>query len=283
MTSKELYMSTLANGPNHEQLSEYLQEQIALLPPSDKLDLPETYTREGLEAYLHANYVSIVKRYNEYLQRRRDGGARELFANKSQAYYYIECTSPTKLVDGSWLYSAFRRRDLNVYTILQKIYIEEAGEGYAHMNHVYIYKSLLERYSLNQDLNQYADDLFIHGAIQLALGYVLSDTLPEVVGYNLGYEQLPYDLMVISYELDELGIDPYYFSLHVTIDNSSTGHAKNALDAVCQVLERCTDEATRAEMYQRVRRGYALNDLGVGCAKMLKRYSTVTGALQMHC
>lgn len=273
ISPKELYLSTLSNGPNRQQLNAYLQSLITSLPPSEKLDLPETYNHEELKAYLNSIQTSVIKRYEQYLQRRRDGGLRELFDNKASAYFYLECATPTKLVDGSWLYDAFKRRDLNVYTILQKIYIEEAGEGYAHMNHVYLYKSLLERYNLNQDLSQYSSDIFTQGAIQLALAYPIDNLLPEIIGYNLGYEQLPYDLLVIAYELDELGIDPYYFSLHVTIDNSSTGHAKNATDAVLHLLSRCPDEESKAEMYQRVRRGYSLNDLGPRARDMIKQFS----------
>lgn len=273
MSSKELYVSTLANEPNHGQLNTFLQSQLDSIP-SNKLGLPETYNPQELEAYLHATYTSILKRYNEYLQRRQNGGDRELFPNKAVAFYYLECVAPTKLVDGAWLYNTFKRRDLNIYAILQKIFIEEAGEGHAYMNHVYIYKSLLERYNLNQDMSRLPDDLFLQGAIQLAFGYSPEGMfLPEIVGYNLGYEQLPYDLLVITYELDELGIDPYYFSLHVTIDNSSTGHAKNAADAVMQLLERCPDEKSKVDMYQRIRRGFTLNDLGLSSADIVKRFS----------
>lgn len=273
MTAKELYLSTLSNGPNPDQLQSYLQSHLNSLPSSSQLGLPETYNHAELEAYLHSKHLSVIQRYDQYLQRRRNGGPRELFPNKAVAYYYIECVSPTKLVDGCWLYSTLKRRDLNVYAILHKIFIEELGEGHAHMNHVYIYKALLERYNLNQDLNRYSNDLYTQGALQLAMGYSPESILPEIVGYNLGYEQLPYDLLVITYELDELGIDPYYFSLHVTADNSSTGHAKNATDAVLQLLERCPDEQSKADMYQRIRMGYSLNDVGPSSFDIIKRFS----------
>ena len=64
------------------------------------------------------------------------------------------------------------------------------------------------------------------------LALAATEYLPEVIGYNLGYEQLPLHLLISSYELSELGIDPYYFTLHVTIDNASTGHAQKAVQAV---------------------------------------------------
>jgi len=272
MSTKDLYISTLSKGPNHGELDNFIQSQLKSLE-SEQLCLPETYNPKDLENRLHKNYKSILKRYDDYLQRRRAGAPRELFANKAAAYYYLECAYPTKLVDGSWLYSTFKKRDRNIYTILQKIFIEEAGEGQLHLNHVYIYKSLMERYSLNQNLNLVQDPFFTQGAIQLALGYSSGDLLPEIVGYNLCYEQLPYDLLVINCELDELGIDPYYFTLHITIDNSNNGHAKNAVDAVIQLLESCADDASKAEMYQRVRRGYSLNYLGPDIYEIIEGFS----------
>jgi hypothetical protein len=60
--------------------------------------------------------------------------------------------------------------------------------------------------------------------------------LPEVIGFNLGYEQLPLHLLITAYELKELHIDPYYFTLHITVDNADSGHAKQAVDAVFSAM-----------------------------------------------
>jgi len=72
---------------------------------------------------------------------------------------------------------------------------------------------------------------------------------------------LPLHLLISAYELDELGIDPYYFKLHVTIDNAATGHAQKAAQTVLDNLPQVGDSR---EFYQRVRNGYLLNDLGIG-------------------
>ena len=50
------------------------------------------------------------------------------------------------------------------------------------------------------------------GTQQLALGHLAADYLPEVIGYNLGYEQPPLHLLITTQELRELGFDPYYSS-----------------------------------------------------------------------
>src|SRR5690606_25225919 len=83
--------------------------------------------------------------------------------------------------------------------------------------------------------------------------------LPEVIGFNLGYEQLPLHLLITAYELNELGIDPYYFTLHITVDNAAAGHAKKAVQAVFDAMPRIAD---RDAFYERVANGYKLNFLG---------------------
>jgi hypothetical protein len=76
-------------------------------------------------------------------------------------------------------------------------------------------------------------------------------------------------LLITSFELNELGIDPYYFTLHVTIDNASTGHARKAAQSVMALLPVGEE---RDEFYRRVMRGYKLNELGVGSSAVIKSF-----------
>lgn len=114
-----------------------------------------------------------------------------------------------------------------------------------------------------------ADDYYVQGAIQLALGQHGAAFLPEVIGYNLGYEQLPLHLLITSFELNELGIDPHYFTLHVTIDNASTGHARKAAQSVLSLMPM---GAERDEFYRRVVQGYKLNELGIGSTAVIQSF-----------
>jgi len=77
----------------------------------------------------------------------------------------------------------------------------------------------------------------------------------------LGYEQLPLHLPITAYELNELDIDPYYFTLHVTIDNFSTGHARKSLQCVLDCMPRI---GHGKEFQRRVANGYRLNSVGMG-------------------
>src|SRR5690606_1447442 len=97
------------------------------------------------------------------------------------------------------------------------------------------------KHSLDAD-GDLPDPLFQQGLVQLALGWNAQEFLPEIVGFNLAYEQLPLHLLITAYELNELGIDPYYFTLHVTVDNADTGHARRACTAALAVAPRIDGE-----------------------------------------
>ncbi len=105
--------------------------------------------------------------------------------------------------------------------------------------------------------------------MQLALAAHTDDFLPEVIGFNLGYEQLPLHLPITAYELNELGIDPYYFTLHVTVDNADTGHARRAVDAVLDAMPRVGDAE---DFWRRVRNGFNLNELGAGTNDVIGQF-----------
>ncbi|RBJ71751.1 iron-containing redox enzyme family protein, partial [Pseudomonas sp. MWU12-2534b] len=122
------------------------------------------------------------------------------------------------------------------------------------------------------------DERYLQGALQLALGACGESFLPEVIGYNLGYEQLPLHLLISAYELSELRIDPYYFTLHVTIDNASTGHAQKAVQSVLDLLPL---EADRGEFLRRVSLGYRLNDLGQGSRAIIEGFDLEQEVLAM--
>ena len=109
----------------------------------------------------------------------------------------------------------------------------------------------------------------MQGLIQLSLAYNADQFLPELIGYNLGYEQLPLHLLITGYELNELGIDPYYFTLHVTVDNADSVHARKAWEALHKLTPQVGD---RAAFLRRVEAGYRLNDLGVGTEAVIDSF-----------
>ncbi len=148
------------------------------------------------------------------------------------------------------------------------------GDGNPGKNHVLLYRRLLKWLGLNTGAHLGAP-LFEQGAIQLAPGLSGREMLPEVIGFNLGYEQLPLHLLITACELNELGIDPYYFTLHVTVDNTASGHAVKAVDAV---IDNSRRDADPREFLRRVRQGNLLNDLGVGVPQVLLAIPKAAGS-----
>jgi hypothetical protein len=209
---------------------------------------------------LHEEHEKTAAAFRRYLDGRQAGAPRRFFSCRSHALHFLRAVAPTKLVDGAWLYGLLQRWQDPRFASLIRIYLEELGCGFAPQNHVLLYKQLLARYGCDnwQDV---ADEHYTQGAVQLALAHNATEFLPELIGFNLGYEQLPLHLPISAYELNELDIDPYYFSLHVTIDNASTGHAQKALQSVLDCAPRIGDAK---EFHRRVGLGYQLNNVGMG-------------------
>lgn len=243
------------DGANSAAARAFLDQQLnqARSLPSE---LP--HDTAALMDWMNQRAHQVGLQYHAYLQERRDGQPRRYFSNKSHALYFLKNVAPTKLVDGAWLFGLLARWDDPDFRPLIQTYLEELGDGVPEKNHVVLYKKLLA----SQECDQWHDlpaDHFVQGAIQLALAYNAEHFLPEIIGFNLGYEQLPLHLLITAYELNELGVDPYYFTLHITVDNGSTGHACKAVQALQQLLPQGLD----AEVFmRRVQDGYRLNDLG---------------------
>ncbi len=248
-----------------DDAASFLREQLAQARALDS-DLP--LDMSGLEAWMQEGVERVGALYHDYLEERKAGGARRYFESKSHALHFLRSAAPTKMVDGAWLYGLLSRWNDPRFLSLVKTYLEELGEGLPTKNHVVLYKKLLTSQGLER-FDDLSDEHYVQGAIQLALAYNAERFLPEIIGFNLGYEQLPLHLLITAYELKELGIDPYYFTLHITVDNSDSGHARQAVDAVFAAMPRVGDAD---EFWQRVRAGYALNNLGASTNSIINEF-----------
>lgn len=251
-------LAASARRAAHDFLTRQLQSASKL-----PADLPDTV--HGLPGWIEQGTRQAGRQYREYLQARKAGAARRYFSSKSHALYFLRAVAPTKLVDGAWLYGLLQRWHDARFTALIRTYLEELGEGLPDKNHVVLYRKLLAAHGCEQ-WDNLPDDYYTQGAIQLALSQHADDFLPEVIGFNLGYEQLPLHLLITAYELNELDIDPYYFTLHVTVDNAATGHAKKAVQGLLDALPRVADAG---DFYRRVVNGYKLNMLGANTLSII--------------
>lgn len=242
----------------HSASRAFLEEQLGLATTIDVDFFPSEIG--SLPEMLRESHDHATQSYRHYLDARQAGGPRRYFSCRSHALHFLRTVAPTKLVDGAWLFGLLQRREDPRLAPLIRIYLEELGCGIAAQNHVVLYKQLLARYGCDQ-WQDGPDESFTQGAIQLALAHNADEFLPELLGYNLGYEQLPLHLPITAYELNELDIDPYYFTLHVTIDNFSTGHAQKSLQCVLDCMPRI---GNGKGFQRRVANGYRLNSVGMG-------------------
>ncbi len=264
--AKDLYFSLYADPsamPEHARNFVAGQIAVARELPSD---LPARL--DQLQAWIEERTEIVGQQYRDYLAARKNGAPRRYFSCRAHALYFIKGVAPTKLVDGAWLYGLTRQWDDVAFHPLIKTYLEELGDGLPDKNHVTLYRKLLATHGC-ESWEDLGDDHFLQGALQLALGHHAEHFLPEVVGYNLGYEQLPLHLLITSYELNELGIDPYYFTLHVTVDNAASGHARKAVQAVHDLMPKVGD---RDAFWQRVVDGYRLNELGASTTSVIGEF-----------
>jgi hypothetical protein len=221
-----------------------------------------------LAGWLQRGHQQTTQAYRSYLDGRHAGEPRRFFRNRSHALHFIKSVAPTKLVDGAWLYGLLPRWSDARLAPLVRIYLEELGDGVAGQHHVLLYRKLLGVHGAER-WHGLGDEHHVQGAIQLALAHHAAELLPEVIGFNLGYEQLPLHLPITAYELNELGVDPYYFSLHVTIDNASTGHARKSLQCALACLPRA---GNTADFYRRMVTGFKLNELGMGTTEAIASF-----------
>ncbi|MGE4240655.1 iron-containing redox enzyme family protein [Ramlibacter sp.] len=244
-------------------------------PGSVPDELPER--PDELLAWMEANVDRVHAAYADYLAGRAAGAPRRYFGNRAHALNFLRSVAPTKLVDGAWLYGLMPHSANARLSDLVRTYVEELGEGQADKNHVTLYRGLLARYALDP-LDDLPDGDYEQGAIQLALGWNAEAFLPEVVGFNLSYEQLPLHLLITAYELNELGLDPYYFTLHITVDNADTGHARRACQAALDMLPKLDDGG---EFWRRMRAGSRLACTGFGTTAAIERFDLETEALRI--
>jgi hypothetical protein len=256
------------------EAAEFLRGKLAELA-AEPAELPEA--PGDLLAWMEDNTRSVHARYAAYLEERKAGAPRRYFSSRAHALFMLRSVAPTKLVDGAWLYGLLPHWNNPRVADLVRTYVEELGEGAADKNHVVLYRSLLARHALDP-LDDLPDGLYEQGLIQLALAWNAEAFLPEVVGFNLGYEQLPLHLLITAYELNELGLDPYYFTLHVTVDNGHNGHARRACQAALDMLPRLADGGA---FWQRVRAGAKLACAGAGTTAVIEGFDNEEEALRI--
>lgn len=237
----------------------------------------EQYTREGLINFLQTDNDNTTREWEQYLARRRAGSPVEMFEDKEEAKWWLKQIAPVKYVDGSWLGHihkittpfALRRATKDAWQVMS----EELGDGDPQKNHVYVYRELMK--DIESGLPEADTFDFIHprhqldekcvweaAVAQLLISLFPHEFLPEMLGFNLHFEGLTLETMKAATELEELGLNPYYFILHISIDNADSGHTAIAMQAVVKYIEhvrQAQGNTSAQQAWKRVQAGFILS------------------------
>lgn len=185
-----------------------------------------------------------------------------------QSTYYL-----TYLIDGAWLHRLgnLGHDERETDAMLFAIYADEMGNGDLRKNHITLTHRVLASAGIELphirdeafiEQNELPDDLYGFAIQQLCMCLFPDRFHNEILGYNLAIEMFGSGEMRL-HEIQKLrhhGIDDCYEQAHLTIDNFSAGHAKQAADIIVGFLDRVrrtAGEAAVAEQWRRVWRGYA--------------------------
>jgi hypothetical protein len=247
------------------------------LPEHDSILSIRSFSRQNLAKFQLTRDHNIGEKWEQYNIRRKQGGPRELFSDREEAIWWLKQIAPVKYVDGAWLghigkvTTPFALR--KTVKIVWQVLSEELGDGDLEKNHVHLYQKLLKTVAPTLPTPEALD--FIHprhglnelavwksAIAQLLISLFPREFLPEILGFNLHFEAISLDTLKAASELKEVKIDPYYFILHISIDNADSGHTAIAMEVVCEYMEyiqRLEGDEAAQKVWERIQSGYLLS------------------------
>jgi hypothetical protein len=179
------------------------------------------------------------------------------------------------MIDGTWAHrignvGRYRRRSDG---LLFSIYVDEMGRGELHKNHLtliyqvlasmgFVLPHIREEAFRGQDQLSESHRQYESANHQLSMSLFPDTFYNEILGYNLGIEMYGLGEMRMN-EIQRLrhhGFDTAYEEAHLTIDNFSAGHSRQAVDAIVTYLDdvrRDLGPSTVDGEWRRIWRGYA--------------------------
>lgn len=239
------------------------------------LDIKE-FDAVALDLFLAAERQDVLDEFETYIQLRDTGSGPALFQSRKGAVERLKRNAPLNYVDGAWLcrvhqiHTPFSLR--GVTKEAWQTFSEELGDGDLEKNHVHIYRGLLRSVGVHLTDGDSAD--FIRGRNgideeqvwrsatgQLLVSLFPNDFLPEILGFNLHFESLATADLKAGRELPEFGISPYYYNLHVSIDNADSGHSAMALACIIRFMDivRETGIMDYESAWKRIQGGFLLS------------------------
>ena len=177
------------------------------------------------------------------------------------------------LVDATWIHriANLGRFERPSDAAIFAIYADEVGHGDLRKNHITLIHRALHSMDIHlphirdaafMDQADLPDDLYGFSLHQLCMAVFPDTYYNEILGYNLAIEMFGLGELRL-HEIQKLrhyGFDDCYEQAHLTIDNISAGHSKQAADIIVSYLDdvrRALGDAAVQREWRRVWRGYA--------------------------
>lgn len=236
------------------------------------------FDKKALARFLQIQQDDVTSQYHQYISRRQSGGPRELFQNQQAAGDWLREIAPLKLVDGAWLghlnkiTMPFSLRQIVKQT--WQVFAEELGNGILDQHHVKVFEELLRVFQ--PDLPSPTTMAILHpryrlgslkywraAVAQLLVSLFPHEFLPEILGFNMHFESLQLDTLQAAKELPEVCLNAYYFLLHISIDNSHSGHAAMAMASVADYIRHIAEsegDVAADVAWKRIQAGYIFSE-----------------------
>ncbi|KAI1075711.1 hypothetical protein F5B20DRAFT_573325 [Whalleya microplaca] len=225
----------------------------------------EKYDIKALDAFIRGEHADMLERWQRYLASQAGAKGCTPFATYEDAVQWLRTKAPSKYVDGAWLGNVHRLTETTPFALRSvtkdawQILSEELGDGDVERKHVFVYRKLLRsvgvdlpaadsREFVDLDLGMSVMSAWRAAVAQLLISLFSHDFLPEVLGFNLCFEQVTLETLRAAHELPKLGISGYYFLLHVCIDNIDSGHSAMALCVVSRYLDVIRESGGEGDM-----------------------------------
>ncbi|MCD2450340.1 iron-containing redox enzyme family protein [Methylicorpusculum oleiharenae] len=268
LTNRELFyrLVNIEQYPDSLPIAKQKARQLVISAGRWHKPILNAYSQAAFDSWFESFYRQEMSAYRPLTQKPR---------LSREAYVFgIEQFAPAILTDGCWLQQSGQLDFLPFKSIgekLQLIFYDEIGAGIRHQNHPYIYDRLLKSLDIQLPPVQskafskhpgFIDSAFDLPVFMMSLGFFPAEFLPELLGLNLAIELsgLGKTYLRLADELQFWGIDPAIIKLHVTIDNTDTGHAAIAKEAIHAYLDDIgagSDQRTQQKHWRRISAGYA--------------------------
>lgn len=177
--------------------------------------------------------------------------------------------APFNQADGAWLRNVGRIGPIDeVHSLLFHVWMDELGNGDPKLNHSNIYTDLLHSVGIYLEPvssrayienERIVDSAFTSPLFQLVIAEFSEDYLPEIIGMTLYLEWAVVAVKPQVAIMEALGIDPMFYSLHIGIDNSATGHgamAKRTTELYLDEVRASGGDKAMQEAWSRIWDGY---------------------------